>query len=266
MPLRLPPLLFLLGLCGAGNMSNRKQGRGDELAGPEGEGWELVGVSPHGRPEGPTPQLPAEPSLPATLEEILAWVSDNQELLSATGSCKMARAILSEGALVCAAAGWPDLAALFEQRAAELSTTSQYDHRRVEDLLRRMRQKAEGMTQMTHALDNPAPAQVEPRNEEERIFFMLASIYSGGVTDVRLRDVCKLAMDPSLTVEQKLAKIDGLLPFPSTTKAAKLGELLGVSKQAILKTQWWRGRRAEADEAAHDAESRLRERGKRWGA
>ena len=49
----------------------------------------------------------------------------------------------------------------------------------------------------------------------------------------------ELVADDSLKADDKLTKIDALLPFPATASAEQLGELLGVSKQAILKTRWW---------------------------
>jgi hypothetical protein len=42
-----------------------------------------------------------------------------------------------------------------------------------------------------------------------------------------------------LTVHEKLMQIDAVLPFPATASAEQLGVLLGVSKQAVLKSKWW---------------------------
>ena len=45
--------------------------------------------------------------------------------------------------------------------------------------------------------------------------------------------------DETLTVNDKLSKIDAQLPIPPMASAQQLGDLLGVTKQAIMKSDWW---------------------------
>jgi hypothetical protein len=60
-----------------------------------------------------------------------------------------------------------------------------------------------------------------------------------------------------------LTKIDGLIRFPPTASAEQLGAMLGVSKQAVMKTAWWRKkRRGESDEEIERRHSQHKERGK----
>lgn len=73
--------------------------------------------------------------------------------------------------------------------------------------------------------------------------------------------------DDKLTANEKLTKIDGLMPFPPTASAEQLGNMLGVRKQAVMKTAWWRkNRRGESDEEIERRHSQHRERGKRYEA
>ena len=81
----------------------------------------------------------------------------------------------------------------------------------------------------------------------EGALIALLRIFTNGVADDRIEKAARLLSDTRLTVNEKLTKIDALIPFPPTASAEQLGEMLGVTKQAVLKTDWWiqnrRGRR-----------------------
>ena len=67
----------------------------------------------------------------------------------------------------------------------------------------------------------------------------LLSVFTNGLTDERFSRAATVLQNDRLTSNEKLTQIDDILPFPATTSAEHLGRLLGVSKQAVLKTKWW---------------------------
>ena len=71
----------------------------------------------------------------------------------------------------------------------------------------------------------------------------LLSVYTNGVSDERIRRAAQVLAGDRLTANEKLERIDGLMPIPPTASADQLGEMLGVSKQAVMKTAWWRSKR-----------------------
>ncbi len=76
----------------------------------------------------------------------------------------------------------------------------------------------------------------------------LLSMFTNGVSDDRIKQAAQLLINDKLTANEKLTKIDTLIPFPATASAEQLGEMLGVTKQAILKTDWWKqNRKGEKD-------------------
>lgn len=92
----------------------------------------------------------------------------------------------------------------------------------------------------------------------------LLRVYTNGVADERLRQAAQVLADDKLTANEKLTKIDGLMPFPPTASAEQFGEMLGVSKQAVMKTVWWRkNRRGETDEEIERRHTQHKDRGKR---
>jgi hypothetical protein len=86
-----------------------------------------------------------------------------------------------------------------------------------------------------YAISEPGPA----ISKADQAQVALLRVYTNGVADERILKAAELVADDSLKADDKLTKIDALLPFPATASAEQLGELLGVSKQAILKTRWW---------------------------
>ena len=67
----------------------------------------------------------------------------------------------------------------------------------------------------------------------------LLRLFTNGIADARIEKAARVLADKYLTANEKLTKIDDLIPFPATASAEQLGEMLGVSKQAVLKTDWW---------------------------
>jgi hypothetical protein len=108
------------------------------------------------------------------------------------------------------------------------------------------------------------PSQGSSAVSESDPLLRLLSVYSSRVYDDRMRQAAQILADESLTVHDKLTKIDGLLPFPPTASADQLGGMLGVSKQAVMKTVWWRkNRRGESDEEIERRHAKHKDRGKR---
>jgi hypothetical protein len=108
----------------------------------------------------------------------------------------------------------------------------------------------------------PAPPPLE--DKERRAVLALLRVYTNGVADERIRQAARIAADDTLTANEKLTRIDELIPVPPTASAEQLGALLGVSKTAVLKTEWWdKNRRGMADEAVELRRSRLKDHGRR---
>lgn len=77
----------------------------------------------------------------------------------------------------------------------------------------------------------------EPGNDHAA--FRLLNVFTNGLADERLGRAGNVLNDDSLTVDEKLWKIDALMPIPPTASAAKLGKALGVSKAAVQGTTWY---------------------------
>lgn len=76
----------------------------------------------------------------------------------------------------------------------------------------------------------------------------LMRVFTNGIADDRIEKATRLLANDELTVNEKLSKIDALIPFPATASAEQLGGMLGVTKQAVLKTDWWiRNRKGEKE-------------------
>ena len=76
----------------------------------------------------------------------------------------------------------------------------------------------------------------------------LLSVFTNSISDDRIKQASRLLADDTLTANEKLTKIDALIRFPATASAEQLGEMLGVTKQAVLKTGWWiQNRKGEKD-------------------
>ena len=76
----------------------------------------------------------------------------------------------------------------------------------------------------------------------------LLRVFTNRLADDRIKKAARLLSDGQLTTNEKLTRIDALIPLPPTASAEQLGEMLGVTKQAVLKTDWWiQNRRGEKD-------------------
>ena len=109
------------------------------------------------------------------------------------------------------------------------------------------------------------PALPPPPPVPDNALAALLRVFTNGVADERLRQAAQILTDDSLTANEKLTKIDGLMPLPPTASAEQLGEMLGVSKQAVMKTAWWcKNRRGMNDEEIERRQARLSDRGRKY--
>jgi hypothetical protein len=67
----------------------------------------------------------------------------------------------------------------------------------------------------------------------------LMRVFTNNIDKNRIQKAAQLLIDDQLTVNEKLNKIDALIPLPATVSAGKLGAMLGVTRQAVWKTEWW---------------------------
>ena len=109
------------------------------------------------------------------------------------------------------------------------------------------------------------PALPPPPPVPDNALAALLRVFTDGVADERLRQAAQILTDDTLTVHEKLTKIDGLIRFPPTASAEQLGAMLGVSKQAVMKTVWWcKNRRGMTDEEIERRQARLTDRGRKY--
>jgi len=95
----------------------------------------------------------------------------------------------------------------------------------------------------------------------------LMRVFTNGIADDRIGKATRLLTDNKLTANEKLTKIDALIPFPATASAEQLGEMLGVTKQAVLKTSWWiRNRKGEKENEVGRRREGHRKRAKTYEA
>jgi hypothetical protein len=76
-------------------------------------------------------------------------------------------------------------------------------------------------------------------DSEQQSIIAVMNLYTDGIADVRIRDVDRLRRNDNLNVNEKLTEINALIPIPPTASAEMLGKFLRVTKQAVLKTDWW---------------------------
>jgi len=102
-----------------------------------------------------------------------------------------------------------------------------------------------------------------PTRQVDHVVSRILSVYARKCSDQRFQEIVRILNNPNLTIDGKLWEIDKVLPIPVTASSQVLANLLGVSKAAIVKTDWWqknRRRQKERDCAAR--EERLEEKGK----
>jgi hypothetical protein len=88
-----------------------------------------------------------------------------------------------------------------------------------------------------------------PENEERPAVVALLRVFTNGIVDERIQQAAQILTDDTLTANEKLTRIDEQLRFPPTASAEQLGAMLGVTKQAVMKTAWWcKNRRGETQE------------------
>jgi len=110
---------------------------------------------------------------------------------------------------------------------------------------------------------SPAPEQPAASPATDAASLALLRVFTNGIVDERIQQATQILADDTLTANEKLTKIDSLMPLPATASAEQLGEMLSVTKQAILKTPWWcRHRRGETRE---EIDRRFDEHEKRRG-
>jgi hypothetical protein len=83
------------------------------------------------------------------------------------------------------------------------------------------------------------PIQAPPPNDSDRALIPLLRVFTNGIVDERIKRASQLLADEKLSANEKLTKIDALIPFPPTASAEQMGEMLGVTRQAVMKTDWW---------------------------
>lgn len=100
---------------------------------------------------------------------------------------------------------------------------------------------------------SPSPAMADETPTAERVapdeqpLMRIMRLYTNRVSDERIRNIAVIVAS-KMTVNEKLTKIDALLPIPTNASAEELGKMFGVTGQAVFKTGWWTlNRKGERD-------------------
>jgi hypothetical protein len=93
----------------------------------------------------------------------------------------------------------------------------------------------------------------------------MMNVFTDGAANVLIRRAVIVLEDETLTCNEKLIKIDSLLPFPPTASGSQLASMLGATKQAVFKTGWWKqnrkgGKRSEIARRLNLHRSRAKQR------
>lgn len=94
-------------------------------------------------------------------------------------------------------------------------------------------------------------------SSDNGILITLLRVFTNGVMDNRIHSAADVVRNSELTVHEKLTKIDSLIRIPASASAERLGELLGKSKQAVLKSGWWAQNR-KGEKASEIGRRRIR--------
>jgi hypothetical protein len=97
----------------------------------------------------------------------------------------------------------------------------------------------------------PDGASTQTSNQlDQSATIKLLSVLTNGLSDDRIGQSIIVLGDKNFNANEKLSRLHQLLPIPATTSAEQLGKLLGVTKHAIWKTDWWTNNRKgeKADE------------------
>lgn len=89
----------------------------------------------------------------------------------------------------------------------------------------------------------PAPAASVVAPVEKVQTLALLSVYTNGASDDRLARADTIVASSALNASEKLTQLDATLPIPPTASANDLAQMLGVSRQAVMKTPWWKQHR-----------------------
>lgn len=109
-------------------------------------------------------------------------------------------------------------------------------------------------------LPNKLPTNLAKDSHLSRIM----RVFTNGVSDERFANAIEVIAS-EMKVDDKLTKLDSLIRIPATASAAQLGEMLEVSKQAILKTDWWKlNRKGEKDDEVGQRKSKYQNQGKEY--
>jgi len=93
------------------------------------------------------------------------------------------------------------------------------------------------------------PAQTATSGDDAEVLRRVVSLFTGGIADARIPEVARVVKDKTLTVNERLERVDSLFRIPAATSAAQLAKVLGVSRQAVMKTAWWKAHRRGAKDA-----------------
>ena len=74
----------------------------------------------------------------------------------------------------------------------------------------------------------------EKDRSDDQAAIRLLSVFTDGLADERLDKAGDVLNDDKLTVDEKLWKIDALIPIPPTVSAERLGKALGGRRQGVF--------------------------------
>jgi hypothetical protein len=119
-----------------------------------------------------------------------------------------------------------------------------------------LRIAADRLTQLAISEESPITETVDPLDESGSAplpkpgratstnipMIALLTVFTNNVAAERFEEAGEVIASKR-SANDRLNKIDSLIPLPATASAKQLGEMLGVSKQSVLKTPWWKEHR-----------------------
>lgn len=85
------------------------------------------------------------------------------------------------------------------------------------------------------------------------------SFYCKNIVDEKLKELLNTLMDRSLTLEEKLLRVDRILPIPPERSSYEIAEYFGVAQSSVIRTEWWRARqKKKRDDAAEAIYKRMK--------
>jgi len=98
------------------------------------------------------------------------------------------------------------------------------------------------------AEDASRPAEQAPLSQPDEAAAAVLSLYSKEISDERFRQAIGVLADEQATVNERLERLDSLIPIPPSASASRIAKALRTSKAAVIQSCWWQKHRKNNDD------------------